>query len=172
MPEYKEATTSRKSAHKKKKKATNHHVNTLASHIWKRCENFEIFGIISCNPKWANFRGEWQDSDLKQWDTLNSTPPLSTPSPCVFHAFALMLTFREHIIVENLTAWPFEPICYTPHPLIRTGLEGPLPQGCNAPAAQPQSWILQTACNAKHMCKNTINVPDFLLVCTGAAVVR
>ena len=49
MAECKEATTSRKSAHNKKK-ATDHHPNTLASHICKRTENFEIFGIISCNP--------------------------------------------------------------------------------------------------------------------------
>ena len=65
MAECKKATTSRKSAHNKKK-GTDHHPNTLASHIWKRTENFEIFAIISCKPKWATVRKDWQDSDPKQ----------------------------------------------------------------------------------------------------------
>ena len=65
MAECKEATTSRKSAHNKKK-ATDHNPNTLDSHIWKRTENFEILRIISCNPKWATFRKDRQDSDPKQ----------------------------------------------------------------------------------------------------------
>ena len=44
-------------------------------------------------------------------------------------------------MMDNLTDWPFEPICYTPHPLILTGLEGPLPRGCNGPASMvPWSW--------------------------------
>ena len=30
----------------------------------------------------------------------------------------------------------FEPVSYTPPPLIRTGLEGPPPRSCNGPAAQ------------------------------------
>ena len=66
MAECKEATTSRKSAHNNKKKATDHHPNNLASHIWKRTKNFETFGIISCNPKWATFKKDWQDSNPKQ----------------------------------------------------------------------------------------------------------
>ena len=66
MTECKEATTSRKFAHNKlEKKATDHHPNTLASHIWKRTEHFEIFGIITCNPNWATIRKDWQDSNPK-----------------------------------------------------------------------------------------------------------
>ena len=62
----KEATISRKSAQINKKKDTGHHPNTLASHIWKRSENFENFEIITCNPNGATFRKGWQDLDPKQ----------------------------------------------------------------------------------------------------------
>ena len=79
-----------------------------------------------------------------------------------FRAFVYIQTFLGHIIIENLTACAFEPICYTPQPLIWTGLEGPLPQGCNGPAAllcahgsgsavQPQDKLIQHLHGAKHL---------------------
>ena len=55
MAECKEATPSWKSAHHKKK-AIDHHPNTLASHIWKRTENFQIFGTIREFPNIRNYQ--------------------------------------------------------------------------------------------------------------------
>ena len=58
--------------------------------------------------------------------------------PCVCGpCFALIKTLLEHIIMDNLIAWQFEPICYNPQPLIRTGFKGSLPRSCNGPATQP-----------------------------------
>ena len=60
------------------------------------------------------------------------TQPLCVP------CLALIQTYREYVAIKNVTVWPFEPICYAPHPLIRMGLEGPLPQSCNGLAALDQ----------------------------------
>ena len=56
MAECKEATTSRKSAHNTKKRSYRPSPEHPCFSYLEKNRDFEIFGIISCNPKWATFR--------------------------------------------------------------------------------------------------------------------